>query len=479
MTWAKIPLPRNIYRSTDEAALPDTLGQRLIDGYIDELGNIRKREGLIDPDFVDISVAKGIDGLYWWDDVGKVIFVCDGSIYAITASDGTYEDITGDSLASGVPVYFATDGTNLIMANGGKMVTYNNTGTTAFMADPDAPVTVSHVAFLDSYILATDTSNRGRFYWSDVGNSLSWNALSFATAEAKPDDLEALHVGYREIMLFGGESAEIWWNDGSTPFRRRERVLERGCIAPHSVQNCGGSWVWLDHERRVVRLDGNTSTPRLVSIPFDNIIRDIDSVDDARSMFIPIGVRAYYVLTFPTANQTFVYDLTTDQWAEWGNYQSGSGTYDRYVGQAFAYAKDWEFNLIGDKDEGKIYKLDDSAPQDVDEDIRFIVQTGHISHGTYAKKKSRRLVIRLKRAAGSATTLADEPKVMLRWRDDNADWQMETGVEVSVGQTGEYDFFVKLDRMGTYRTRQYEFSYTNDSDFILVGMEEDVEVLNA
>ena len=49
------------------------------------------------------------------------------------------------------------------MANGGQMVTYDNTGTTSFMVDADAPTTVSHVAYIDGYLLATNTATISLF----------------------------------------------------------------------------------------------------------------------------------------------------------------------------------------------------------------------------------------------------------------------------------------------------------------------------
>lgn len=477
MSWEKIPLPDRIYPSTDQAILPDRIGERLVDGYIDEFGSIRKRPGLLD--FVNINIGAGIDGIYWWDEKSKAVFVCNGRIYVITASDGSNEDITGDTLNVGGRVHFTTNGTYLIMANGGRMVHYNNSGTTIQMADADAPTVVSHVDFLDNYILATDGYNLGRWQYSDVNNPLSWNPLSFYTAEAKPDALNAIIVVNREIHLFGERSVEFWYNDGSSPFRRRDFVLERGLIAKHSLVNCGGDLLWLDHERRVMRMPAGSRSPEYISMPFDDVIRDLNSALDAYALFIPIGVRAFYVLTFPTENRTFAYDLSVNQWAEWGQWNSGNASYDRYIGSSFCYAKDWGFYLVADRSSGKVYKMDAEAYSDAGATIRTLLQTGNVSHGTFAKKSSRKVVMRLKRGTGSGTVLANEPKINVRWRNDGVDWRMDTGIEVSLGASGEYNYFARaLQAMGQYRTRQFEFVHSDDSDFILVGLEEDVEPLD-
>ena len=65
-------------------------------------------------------------------------------------------------------------------------------------------------------------------------------------------------------------------------------------------------------------------------------------------------------------------------------------------------------------------------------------------------------------------------QVMIRWRDDRArQWQEERQQIVSE----KLDFlFVAVP--GTYRTRQYEISFTDEAPFVLISMEEEVEFLD-
>ncbi len=64
-------------------------------------------------------------------------------------------------------------------------------------------------------------------------------------------------------------------------------------------------------------------------------------------------------------------------------------------------------------------------------------------------------------------------RVMIRWRNDhNASWQDEIQQEVN----GKMDFlYVAIPQI--YRTRQYEISFTENRPFVLISMEEEVEVL--
>jgi len=478
MAWTKVPLPRLNYPTLDQAGLPSQLGEKLVDAYIEPLPTgdilIRKRPGFTE--FADIGTASGIDGLYWWDAKSKVIACAGGEVHAITDNTGTTADITGTGLATGTPVTFTTDGSVVVMANQNNMVYYDNTNPTANIADADAPTTVTHVDYLDTYILANDTSNLGRWYHSDVTDYSAWGASSFFNASSKPDALQALLVGNREITLFGKESVEFWFNDGSTPFRRKDFVLERGCIAKNSVVNCAGTWMWVDDRKRVIAMDVGTRVPRIVSQAVESEIRDLGSITDAQAMFIPIGNRAFYVLSFPTANRTLVYDLSTNGWAEWGNWQSGTSSYDRYLARSYTYAAGWDKFLVGSRKNGKIYEMSFGDYDDDGEEIRVLMRTGNIDHGTNVKKRSNKLRLRLKRGVGSIGAASD-PKIMVRWRDDNNEWSMETGLEVNLGEAGDYDYYATLSRCGQYRTRQWEFSFTHDADFMIVDLEEDVELM--
>ena len=465
MPWKEIPLPKFIFKD-DEAVLPDMAGARLVDGFINEFGNIVKRPGL--SSFIDTTEAEKIDGLFWWDEKEIVIAVSNGNIFSITASDGAFTQLGGDTLQVGGKVSFASNATTLVMANGGRMVTYTGTGNPAFVADGDAPTTVSHVVFLDQYIVAL-RSGSAIAHFSAVNDATAWAALDLFTAESKPDDLVSMTAAYGEIHLLGKATKESWITGIDPAFIRVDAgTLEVGCIAPDSLVNADGILIWLDHRRRVVMLTGRTL--RRISTPFDDEIRDITPVTDAKGMYISIGRRSFYIINFPTDDSTYVYDLSTEQWAEWGKW---SGSYSEFICNEYTYAKTWDLHLLGDANTGKIYKMDANIYQDAGAVMRTLVRFGHISHGTMNKKRSKEIKIRLKRAAGGVSD--NEPKVKLRWKDDNKLWS--NWKELSLGKMGDTDFILSLRRLGMYRTRQYELTHSENSDFILVSMEEDVEVL--
>ena len=471
--WKDVPLTGDPYQNVDEVELTE-LSPVVQDAYVDEFDNTVKRPGLTS--FVDLGTAAGSDAAYWWDQQTTAIVVSNGRVWKITDSSGTKTELTGTTLAIGTPVTFATDGTNLIMANGGRMVLHvAGSSTIANMADGDAPTDVTHVAFIDTYILANSTGNRGRFYYSDVGSSTSWNALSFATAEGSPDILTAIGVSYREISLVGRESIEIWVDDGVTPFSRLPGAfIQRGCASPYTFQQIsdpkiGDTWMWMDENRRFVKLSNRT--PVYVSNPYDKLIQSFLTVDDARAMVTNINGWPIYLISFPLSNKTLAYNFQKERWMQWGYWDANIADYRRYRGSTYCYARGWNKHLVGDWTNGLIYTADRDTFSDNGSAIRTLRRTGFVTHGTLNRKRSKQLRLRCKRGVATATVTA--PVLSLRWRDRNGSWS--NWHEGSLGAVGVYEFEVVFDRLGEYRARQYEIVHSDATDFILVNAQELVQ----
>ena len=470
--WKDLPFTGDPYANVDEVELTE-LSAVVQDAYVNELGHTVKRPGLTD--FVDFGTSQGVYGLYWWDAKKVVMAVSAGRTWKITDSTGTKTELTGATLATATPVTFATDGTTLVMANGGQMVTTPLAGPLAVMADAQAPTDVTHVAWLDQYLLANDGSS-GKFQFSKTGDITDWAALDFATAEGSPDDVTGLFVSYREIALVGRDSVEIWVNDGVTPFSRLPGAfIERGCAAPYTFKKIsdpqlGDTWMWLDSQRRFVKLSNRT--PLYISNPFDKLIQSLLFVGDAVAEVMEIAGIPLYVITFPIAATTLVYNYQKQSWSKCGYWDSAIADYRRYRGVSYCFARDWNLHLVGDWTNGKIYTSDRSMFSDSGNVIRTLRRTGFITHGSLQRKRSKAVRIRCKR--GVATATVTDPQIMLRWRDRNGSWSGEHWK--SLGQVGQYEFEVVYHQLGEYRARQYEIIHSDATEFILVSAQELVEI---
>lgn len=470
--WSQVPFIGQPYETVDDVQL-DQWASTLVDAIplvVEGKLQIVKRFGL--RQHVDLGTSAPIDGAYWFDKKNTALFVSAGRVWKMTDNGGTVTELTGSTeLLKSAPVTFADDGTLVAMANGGKIVT-TDLSTLTTMADGDAPTRVTHVAQLDGYLHANEVGT-GRDRFSAFNNFLSWNALDFFSAESDPDDLVAMKVAFREIIALGRQSVEFWYNDGVTPFSRIQGSAQPfGTEAPYSLAQVGGSWMWIDHLRRLVTMQGRQVVP--VSSPYDRILQDAPSVDDAIGYTVSVAGYPIYVLNLPTARQTLAYNYQTQQWHKWGYWESSRARYNRFRGQSYCYARAWNQHLVGDYDNGIIYLADRLHYTDNGNQIRTLLRTGHISHGTQASKRSH--IFRLKAKRGQANADVADPKVMLRRRINNkSSWTNERWM--SLGQVGDHAMHIDWRRNGIYKTCQYELIHSDPSDFVVSEAEEYIEVL--
>jgi hypothetical protein len=474
MPIKKIPIAESIIKAVDEVGLV-THGAELRDGYVDELGNINRRPGLVE--FADTGEDAAVDGLHWWDSQDRVILVCNGKTFQITDNGGTIAEISGDTFEVGDPVVFADYGTAIYGANGAKIMKIT-TSAVAEMADEDAPTTVTHVGFLDRYLLANEVGSRN-FHSSDVGAPDDWSGNSW-DVEGKLDNLQALGVADLEILALCEKTAEVWVDDGTTPFvRELQGFIELGTMAPNSLAWCtevadaDGFWVWMDQYRRVVRL--YERTPVELSTTMTKYIQAFTTVNDAIGNHMVIDGRHWYILHFPTEGETLAYELSSKRWYLWSYYNTGTATYDRWRGNCYCLSPDWNFALVGDHGNGKVYKFDASTYDDDGNSIRTMIRTAHINWGSeLVEKRSKSLTFRVKKS--NVDAVADAAELLVKWRDDgNSSWQTE--MTVALGQVGNTEFRGHLRRLGKYHSRQYQITLTDDHPLLLVSVEEDFDFL--
>lgn len=471
MTVVKVPLFNEVYRNVDDVEMQDKQYQ-LIDGYLSELGGTNKRPGLGAFKVVVNGAEEPVDGVYWWTHKDCAIVICNTHVYKLTYENGLSNllDLGAEAnLISGARPTFTTDGTYVYIANGAKIVYTNGTNAPAAIADADAPTAVSHIAFLDGYLLANSVGTN-KFYWSDVNDPSSWNALSYASAAGNADHITALHVLERQIYLFGPETLEIWENDGTTPFSRVPGGFKQvGCIAPYSIVVADDGMYWLNNKRRLVKFNG--SGIERLSTSYDKEIESLSSVSDCRADHMEIDGRQFMAFSLPTANRTFVYNVGNGDIAEWGRYCSEEASYSCWRGNCYVYAPSWGKHIVGDSASSTILEMSSSIYDDNGEPIRILRRSGHIDYGTGQSKRCKGMTIRLKRGTSSSPSA----KLMLRWKDDNKAWSNEHWIDL--GGLGNRQIVMKVYPFGIYCTRQYEFACTANVPVTFIDAEEDIDLL--
>lgn len=468
-----LPITKGVYRNVDGEALSE-FNYQTYDAYINELGWHVKRPGLMA--FADLGFGTNyvITGMFWWPHKQIMLAVANGHVCKIEYIGGVavVTDLGGVTLPSGITPVFTTDGTYAFVVAGGPIYYTDGSGALTVMADADAPTTVSHIDWIDGYLLATTGTNR--FQYSDLNAPLSWNAGSFFAASGDADNIVALKVFKRQIFLLGSVTTEVWENIGSNPsiFKRvGGGLIERGIIAPYSVIKTKDSVYWMSDERRFIKFTEGNDVP--ISTPYDKEFDEMSSVSDCVSNYLNVGGTPFLLFNFPTANRTIVLNLLTNTWSEWGYYNVATAVYERFLGNWNCYSPTWGKTLCGSRKNSVIYELSRSHVDDAGNKIRMAVTSGHVNHGALSRKRSQ--LLRMNVVSGPANQ-PQTPVLLVRWKNNNKDWSGYR--EINLGDVGETWITKTLFNLGIYKTRQWEFVHTDLMAFAFGNVEENVEALD-
>ena len=501
MAEVQLPLFSGLYKNSDGVEI-ETKESRVVDAYIDEFNYLHKRPCL--DGFVDLGTGAKVDGLYWWNIKSVVIAVSNSNVYKIDVNTQT-ATLLGTGLTVGTHVVFAegtlSGGTNvLFMANGGHIFyTDNSTVTDVYSVDTDSPTTCTHIVVMDSYLLANSTGS-DTIYFSQVLDPLDWRS-EFFTAEGNVDSVTALVANGRELLPFGPQSIETWYNDGSTPFARFEGgETNNGVVAPYSITYIDNTFYFMDKDRRFVRLNGRQT--EVVSRDLQRVIQRLDSVNDAYADLIRVNGQDFYIICFPTATRfdsasqgdtiltdhlggnildntgspiednsingfTLVYDYANNRWYEWASWDGTRYSAFEYNCHCFCIANGR--NYIGSNTDGNIYFLSSDRYDDLGTTVRTLVETGFLDHGTHYRKSSVRLSLRGKKGVNNG----DGVFITIGYKDEEESDYNDVTEEIT---STNANFVVRKGRMGMYRARSYRVIHTGACDLVLGDMIEDVEV---
>ena len=296
--------------------------------------------------------------------------------------------------------------------------------------------------------------------------------LSFASKDGSPDDLVAIIVDRREVYLLGEMSSEAWLDVGSVPFpfsRIQGSSTQQGIAAAFSCARVGNSFAYVSKNNRgeatIVQMNGYT--PQRISTHAVETTLVGQDVSDAIAWTYQLEGHETYVVTFPSIGEnglTWAYDITTGLWHKW-LYTNNQNEYERHRGNCCAF-----FNqqvLLGDYENGKLYRLSLSQYTDDGQLIRRLRRCPHITTDLQ-RQYFAELQIQFQPGVGLPTGQGQDPQAMLRWSDDGGfTWSNENWV--TIGKQGQYFTRAMWRRLGFARDRIFEVVITDPIKAVIVS----------
>lgn len=425
----------------------NTLFEILEDGTKTVIGNLETQEGVV-------SAA----------DNGNLLMLVDGSYgYILRYSDNNFSKITDEY----------------------------------FPANVLGSVCPTHVDVIDTYFII-NIPNTNTYYWSTPGytsdlNDTSvpydpgiangyWNPLQSGQKIGKPDDITCLINCNNYLWIGGYNSIEVHYNSGEYPqvFKRYQgAIINVGCRAARSLAVYQNNIFFLGTDKAgtlgVFSNDGMNPV-KISTRGIEQLIENMSRYDDCIGYtYFHMG-HAFYVMQFPEASKTYVYDIGMQAWHERTKLDSLTGRYKRWD-SVFA-TSNFDRLITGDLSTSEIYSLDanyylNDEPLKPTYNYIRCVKTTPIGFQTGRQVRYNWIQVICNQGQGLPTNtqvgVGQDPSVQVAWSNDCG---VTYGNERSapLGRQGEYKKRSIVLSCGTSRNRVWRIAMSDPVPFLLVGV---------
>jgi hypothetical protein len=334
----------------------------------------------------------------------------------------------------------------------------------------------STVDVVDNYFIYNRPHTQ-QYASSDLLSPITYG-LAFASKFTGPDDLVSLIVDHGQIYLLGEKTSEVWADVGTFPFpfqRIPGASSQHGIAAEFSMARFGNSFAYVSRNDRgqavIVQMNGYFPQ-RISTHAVENTLVNQD-ISDAVAYTYQLEGHECYVVSFPSLDLTWVYDGATQMWHKW-LWCDNQNNYKRHRSNCAALFQGSV--LVGDWENGQIYRLDPNNYTDNGQHIRRMRRCPHLVTD-FQRQYFDELQIQFQPGVGlqgiETFPLGDNdiginPQAMLRWSNDGGStWSNEHWA--GIGKVGKYQNRIIWRRLGQARDRIYEVVVTDPVKAVIIS----------
>ena len=319
---------------------------------------------------------------------GEILIAVSGSnVYSVNTNMvatliGTLSSSTGPvSISDNITT---NNGLTAYIVDGANRYTWvASTNTFATLSSSDGPWQGASVTDqVDNYFLYNEPGTQN-WACSDLGLATSSLAL-YGSADGYSDLLVSMIVSNRQVYLLGETTTEVWTDVGNVitgittfPFQRVPGTsTQSGIGAPFSLARFGESFVCVARDNRgdgTIQMMQGYTWVRISTHAVEQTLID-QYTGDAIAYSYQIEGHEMYVVTFPTINLTWVYDLSTKSWHKWLAF--ADGVYNRHRSNCGAFFNN--MYIVGDYENGKLYSIENDVYTEDGATIRRLRRAPHL-----------------------------------------------------------------------------------------------------
>lgn len=318
-----------------------------------------------------------------------------------------------------------------------------NTNTLSAITAAGYPSNTLMGTYLDSYFLTTKGQSV-QFNISAIFDGTSWNGLDFAIRTAASDNLVGIIQNNKIIWLIGSATSEPWYDAGvaSFPYLAVPQVLVPfGCCAPFSICRVttigDGAVCWLHQStngRGQFVLAQQYQPTRISTYAVEATWQTYPTMTDCVAYTYTDQGHEFIVLTFPSGNATWVFDVSEKLWHQRMFWNVATGNADRH--RVWVHALSAGQHVVGDWQNGNVYVYDNAVSTDNGTLMRRVRRSPHSSNENKQSFYSQ-FILDLEGGVGTANGVGNAPTALLQWSDDGGH-TFNSGVQMNVGAIGQF-----------------------------------------
>lgn len=415
-----------------------------------------------------LAGSGGIRAIYAPTNGGDLVVVRGGTVYRVDIDWVATEVGSIDALTS--PVSIKDNGGSAVLATGpnGYTLALGSNVLAGMSGFPGG----RFVCYNDT-VFIVPKSGTFEFYVSASNGALTIGGLDFGSASSNAEPIIAAAVNHGELLLFKKTVTEVFRDTGNADFQYGKDAnasIEQGCGAAYSIVELDNTVFWLGREKAgsglIWRLNGYTPE-RVSDEGVEAAIQRYGDFSDAVAYGYQRNGHAYYVISFPTGNATWCYDVKERKWHERSYLNPATGMLVRHrtASHAFFNGK----HIVGDWENGNLYLLDEDCYSDNGDPLLALRSCAYIVDPNDMRDISfDRLQLDVEVGVGLQSGQGSDPVIMLRaTKNGSKTWgRVRT---LGLGAVGKYLKRVFSTRFGTAPTMAFEVSCSDPVKLNIMG----------
>jgi hypothetical protein len=437
------------------------------------------------------SGAAAVGAFYGCPGLDLVATVGNGPIRGMLEQEGFLLVVSGATVykvdTSYNAIILGTLGTALgpvsMVANATQQAIFDGVGGYSYSGGIFAPIALPFsnpgtADYMDGFVLINEVGTFN-LWQSNLNDLTTWDPLNFTTEDGTPSNVVTLIEFQNQFAIMKEDHFCFYINAGNPGFvfQRLQGVYGQvGVSVAASFCQIEETLLFLGQSPqggRTVYMIKGYQEERVSTHALEYAMGTYATISDAIGFAYSQEGHHFYVLTFPSANATWVLDLTASKkmgvpaWHERASFANGQ--FGRYAANCFAYFKDHDL-LVGDYQSGTIYKLNLDSFTDNGAQRKWLRSWRATPRNMYEPLRFN--FLELAYQSGTQVPDGSNPQVVLRYSDDSFNWTAD--LIGAAGQTGEYANTLRWNRLGMTRRginsdRIFELSSTDPFKVALFG----------